>query len=313
MIKVEKLSSSNWKYFLELHKVSEVKSTNDKSFLEYYNKQNFLTKRLVKKFIRLLKYKNNYIGFFWYEPPLDVYINIWQMFILEEYIEFLNDDILNNFNNSILAYNYKKHSNLELALSKLGFKEINKINMMKLMLTNYDKTEETSYILKDIINNSNLIKIYNKLTDSKEKNISIDFKPFKEGKDEELRCKIQNSIFASKDREMLIPDDIYNDTMQEYYLKDFSLFVLVNNLAVGFVQIIFLEEMYMLVNFGIIPEFRGYGLSKLLLNKILLLCKKSNLKNINLKVRKDNCLAIDLYSWAGFKNEYEIILYERSK
>lgn len=52
-------------------------------------------------------------------------------------------------------------------------------------------------------------------------------------------------------------------------------------------------------HFGIIPEFQGIGLSKLLLDESLAFVKKQNMQ-VKLEVHKDNEIATHIYEEAGF-------------
>ena len=141
--------------------------------------------------------------------------------------------------------------------------------------------------------------------------LNISIRPYIDGEDEGIRCIIQNMIFQSKSREMLTVDDIFTDTFQDYYIKDMSYFICINDIPIGFGQIIFSEDIYTLVNFGIIPEFRGHKLSKVLLNEIILSCKEKGIKLITLKVDTKNEQAISLYSKAGFNKKYNVSSFNR--
>ncbi len=56
-----------------------------------------------------------------------------------------------------------------------------------------------------------------------------------------------------------------------------------------------------LLNFAVHPEYRGLGLGKLLLDRILRLAKKKGLKEVYLEVEHDNEIAKNLYRKMGFK------------
>ena len=53
-------------------------------------------------------------------------------------------------------------------------------------------------------------------------------------------------------------------------------------------------------HFGILPEYQGKGLSKLLLDESLAYAKKEGMQ-IKLEVHKDNEIALNIYKKAGFK------------
>lgn len=62
-------------------------------------------------------------------------------------------------------------------------------------------------------------------------------------------------------------------------------------------------------HFGILPEYQGRGLSKLLLSKSLAFAKKIG-KQIKLEVHQNNTIAKKLYSKAGFRylGDYEMYI-----
>lgn len=311
MIKYEKLSSANWNEFTRLHSLSISSHYYDRNFINYYNNQNFFTKAFLKKFVKLYKYNDKYIGYLWHEPQLDINIKVWSLYFEKSYTNKLSTKLLSNFDNSILQYEAVESKDIEQQLHNLGFK-ISKPTLMMDLATN---TYKTLYNNKNI--DLNTIKLrYSKITDVQNINdindINITTKPYVEGLDEGLRCIIQNKIFESSDREMLTADDIINDTMQEYYINGMSEFLLIDNLAVGFGQIIFSRDIYILVNFGIVPEFRGLGLGKLLLDSLISLCAKNNIDTLHLRVDNTNSIAMQLYTKTGFKKIFNISSYERT-
>ncbi len=56
-----------------------------------------------------------------------------------------------------------------------------------------------------------------------------------------------------------------------------------------------------LLNFAVHPSYRGMGLGKLLLDRIIRLAKMKNLKEVYLEVEHDNEIAKNLYKKMGFK------------
>ena len=118
----------------------------------------------------------------------------------------------------------------------------------------------------------------------KELKISIEKVVLK--KDEELRCKLQNSIFSASTRIPLEVEDIENDIEQDYYIEDLSLFIKINNIAIGYGQIIYNRDMYTVVNFGILKEFRNYGFGKILLNHLIETAKNMNIYDLYIRVEE---------------------------
>src|SRR3989344_2412276 len=79
-----------------------------------------------------------------------------------------------------------------------------------------------------------------------------------------------------------------------YVLKD-------NNKIIGYFAFRKIRRDCELDYIAIIHRYQGKGLAKLSLNKLILLCKKSNINKINLSVRNSNKKAINLYKKYGFK------------
>lgn len=305
MIKIERLSSHNWDQFVKLHKIMESKHIYDKNFIAYYNKQNFFTKSLSKKFVKLFKSDDEYIGYIWHEPPFDTNIKIWSLFIKYDYIDKINSKLLSQFDNSILSYDAIDSQQTNDILNKLGFTECITTYLMELNSENLNFSSIQDCKLKI---NHELIKKYNIKSDECE----IKFRKYIDGKDEEIRCNIQNQIFESKNRVPLTYHDIYSDTMQSYYIKNMSLFIQLDDKEIGFGQIIYSRSMHTIVNFGIIPDFRGYGLSKILLRELLILCNNNHITTVNLRVASNNKIAINLYLSQGFKEKYKISSWDRA-
>ncbi|WP_242846103.1 hypothetical protein [Clostridium novyi] len=116
-----------------------------------------------------------------------------------------NDNILNDYsyliNNLDLSYPTiytceKNHYNFDI-LNKIGFEKIHGIMEMS---QNLNSIKEM-YVPSD-----------------------IKFKKFIRGKDEAIRCFLQNTIFESKNRLPLTIKDIYYDEMQDYYCEDSAIF-----------------------------------------------------------------------------------------
>jgi ribosomal protein S18 acetylase RimI-like enzyme len=61
-------------------------------------------------------------------------------------------------------------------------------------------------------------------------------------------------------------------------------------------------------HFGILPEYQGIGLSKLLLDESLAFIKKNKMQ-VKLEVHKDNAAAIHIYEEAGFFHFEDYNLY----
>lgn len=287
MISLQKLTSQNMDDFKKVYAKSRVSENYDRDFFKLYKEQNFVVKFLFKRFLRLFVYNNNnIIGFMWYETPIDVNVRIWALYVDTKYMQLLTEGLLEQFNNNFLSYEAIDNNINSIILKKLGFKRVRPTVFMEL--------ETISY------NNYNYKSDYN-----------ITFRNFKIGEDERLRCNIQNDIFTDFTRTPLTIDDVYSDLNQDYYINDFAIFIEVNNITIGYGQIIFNRDMYTVVNFGIVSKYRGCGYGKLLLNKLINLSKEKDIKNLYIRVDENNVKARNLYEAAGFKEKNIISKWDR--
>lgn len=136
---------------------------------------------------------------------------------------------------------------------------------------------------------------------------NIMFKHFKEGEDEELRCKIQNSVFYDKNRIPLSISDISDEEYEDYYINNFGVFICTNDgQAIGYGQIIINKNAHTIVNLGILEAYRHQGYGELLIKYLIELCCKNSIKNVYIRVERDNVNALCLYKKIGFK-EYNPI------
>ena len=304
MVMLEKLTLNNMNTFKEIYYKNLKEISYNKDFFRCYDNQNFLFKFLYRKFIRLIKVKDQYIGYLWFDNTDGKYIKVWALYIDNNYSELINEFTLSYFNNNILSYEEIDNIQNSITLSKLGFKKINYTLLLKLDISNYIDIN-----LKDSILSKSKYKLEEKIKSNN--NFEFYIRKLQIGKDEILRCNIQNDIFAQWNRRPLSLDDIQADMSQDYFLEDLCFWGLVNNEYVGYGQIIFNRNMYTIVNFGIVSKYRGLGLSKLLLNEIIIAAKNYGIKDLYIRVDSDNVKAINLYRWIGFKETNKIVVWER--
>jgi hypothetical protein len=89
-------------------------------------------------------------------------------------------------------------------------------------------------------------------------------------KEEPIRVMLQNEIFGElKGRIDLTLGEVYEEERKNSFLKDMCFILSVNESQAGYGQIIFMEDMYYLVNFGIIPEYRSKGYGNYFLSQII--------------------------------------------
>ena len=135
------------------------------------------------------------------------------------------------------------------------------------------------------------------------------FKHFKEGEDEELRCKIQNSVFYDENRIPLSISDISDEEYEDYYINDLGVFICKNDgQAIGYGQIILNNNEHTIVNLGVLKTYRHQGYGESLIKYLIELCYKNSIKNVFIKVERENINALSLYKKIGFK-EYNPFVF----
>jgi len=279
MVFMEKLTLFNINYLKKLYNKSENAYICDKSFFDIYNKESFIIKYIIRKQIKLFKVGNEYVGYIWYESPSDEgFSNIYAIYLEDKYIKLLNSNILSYLNIDTFKYDMLATSKAVYIMKKLNFNVNSKNILMKMQATTFNINFNKNKIM---------------------------FKHFKEEQDEDLRCKIQNSVFNDKNRIPLSVGDIRCEEDEEYYIKNFSVFICnENGQATGYGQIICNKGFYTIVNLGILHEYRKQGYGEMLVKYLVELCHKQSIKNVYIRVDKNNLKALSLYSKIGFK-EYE--------
>lgn len=141
-----------------------------------------------------------------------------------------------------------------------------------------------------------------------DKNEDVFFRHFIEGEDEELRCKIQNSVFYDKNRIPLCTSDITDEEDEYYYINNFGVFICKNDgQAMGYGQVIYSNGEYTIVNLGILKSYRQRGYGELLLKYLIELCHNNSIKYVYIKVERKNVNALSLYKKIGFKEDNPIV------
>jgi GNAT superfamily N-acetyltransferase len=141
-------------------------------------------------------------------------------------------------------------------------------------------------------------------------NEELEFELMQKGRDEKKRCEIQNKIFQDNNRIPLTLEDIFFDEIQDYYFEKGAVFLKKNDRYIGYGQFIIEKGMPVIVNFGIIKEFRGRGYSRYFLIYILNLIHFNGFNKIIIKVKNSNYIALNLYKSVGFKVKREQCLLE---
>lgn len=279
MYVLERINKKNFKYLQDLNSKSKDINKLNEDILMEINGDRFIRKFKLSSKLRIISCKGKYVGFIWFEKSKYEY-NVYN--IKSIYAE--GDNLINVYNKllSIIpdSYSVIYYSSIDThiynnVLEALKFKRLSGTCEMKI----------------------NLKKI-NIKSDKLEK---LNFKIFKSNRDEALRCKLQNSIFYNSNRTPLTVEDIKYDLTQKYFIKNGGVFLYYKDEPIGYGQIVYDKRVYYIVNFGIIPSFRGNGYSKVLLYKLCSLAQSFNAEELYLKVDVNNKVAIDLYKNLGFE------------
>lgn len=311
MVSLVRLSSSNLDEFKKLYEENFQRETYDKDFFEYYYNQSFIPKIFLKKFVKLFMYNGEFIGYIWYEIPIDSQIKVFSLYVEDNYIDIITNDILKRFNEKYLVYESIENRNSNKLLSNLGFRKARPSIIMNLKLNEYNKTNEITNLKSTLKYDMKILNLLNIYSNEKYDDILISFQKVDIKNDALLRCEIQNNVFKNIDRVPIEVEDIENDFKQDYYIEDLAIFMKINNVVVAYGQIIYIRKMYTVVNFGVVDIFRGKGLGKLLLDNLISKAREKNISELALGVDKDNVNAISLYKWIGFNNRYDIARWER--
>jgi len=287
MVFLEKLSLFNVNQLRKLYNKNEDAYICDKSFFDIYDEESFFIKYAIRKQIKLFKINNEYIGYIWYEYPSDQgFSNIYSIYLKDEYIDLLNSKLLSLFNIKSFRFDMIDNSKASSIMKKLNFDVNSKNILMK---------KKTSNLYRD-----NLGK-------------RIFFKHFKEGRDEALRCKIQNSVFNEKNRIPLTVEDVYREEEEDYYIRNYGVFICnEDGLAIGYGQVIFNKGLYTIVNLGILSEYRHQGHGEALVNYLVGFCFKNSIKNVYIRVEKNNYQALNLYKKIGFKEYQSFVTWSKN-
>lgn len=274
MVHYEKLSNKNFSSLESLVNEFFLINKYRLNIISIYNGLNFFKKLLYKNKIIMILVDSKYVGYVYFERfSIDtIFIN--DLYIKDEFLEIVNLNSIKIFKDKVLFY-----QTFEDNLTK------------KILINNKFTKSETTMLLKYDLNTKIKIK--------HDKNIS--FRQFRIDKDEKLRCEIQNDIFNYNGREPINIRDIMYEEKQDYYRSDRCVFILLDNKEIGYAQIIYNKGMYMLVNFGILEEYRGLGYGEILLEYMINLAYDIKLSQLYIRVNDSNYKALNLYKKIGFK------------
>jgi GNAT superfamily N-acetyltransferase len=137
---------------------------------------------------------------------------------------------------------------------------------------------------------------------------SIGIRNMKIKSDENIRVQLQNSIFSHvKNRKNITVQEVLAEEDCSDFLEDMCFIFEVAGCPAGYGQILLTGEDFYLVNFGIIPEYRGKNYGHYFLIKIIEKCLANGISDLNLTVDNTNLSAINLYKRVGFKEVHNSI------
>ena len=140
--------------------------------------------------------------------------------------------------------------------------------------------------------------------------LDFTFEKLEKGKNENIRCELQNDAFFSNKRTPLRTRDVRYEMGRKCYIPELSYFIKQNNEYVGYGQILLLDKKYTISNFCVKPNFQGHGVGKILLKFLLFKAKIYGVKEIYIKVKSDNLTACKLYTNTGFETFEKTSFYE---
>ncbi|MGH4119890.1 GNAT family N-acetyltransferase [Clostridium sp.] len=287
MDKLINLTLKNINNFREMNKHNTKFSLSNKDFFVEYDSSNIFRKIFLRKNVSLLVEENTYIGYIWFERHNKNYssinsINVVRENNLKHYKALINPLM----DNSLITYESEDNeTNMEI-LSRLGFKrDKGFVELEKKCTEQYNITEPNN----------------------------ISFAIVEKDKDEKARCLLQNEIFKNNDRIPINIEDIYYDEAQDYYFQNGAIFIELDNIPIGYGQIIVEDNMAILVNFGILEKFRKGGYGKLFLNYLINIVIDNNFSSVSLKVDSNNESALKLYHAEGFNTKRTLYTWQRTK
>lgn len=287
MFIIVSLNKKNIYDFKRLNDKRRIFNRLNEEFFTLYEQCNFVDKYALRKQVKLLKYKNDFIGYIW-SVKEDNATSLIRSMMITEYSDPLKgyNSLLNTLNcTGDALYTCQSNCGNTDLLSALGFKIIEGTIEMCLdveKLTPFPISENTS------------------------------FERLKRGEQEELRCKIQNKIFENDDRIPLSVEDIYFDEDQSYYLEEGAIFIKDGSSYVGYGQIVIDNKNAYIVNFGILKNYRGNGYGKCLIKYLVTLIKSFGFNEVYIKVDSKNNNALKLYEAMGFRLCAEYYKWKRN-
>ena len=232
------LTLKNIDNFRRINQFNNNFSLANKDFFEQYDNSNIIEKLFLRKSVYLLIEENTYIGYIWFERHNKHHSSINSINVIEK------DDLI---------YHYRTLINPLISNSLITYEcEDNEVNIDILNKLGFKRTKGFMEMEKECVQHLNIIVPEN-----------ITFSTVEKDKDEKTRCLLQNEIFKNDDRIPINIKDIYYDEVQEYYFDKGAILMELNSRPIGYGQIIVEDNLAIIVNFGIIEEYRNEGYGKI--------------------------------------------------
>lgn len=286
MYKSINLTLKNIDSFRRISKINTNFSLSNKDFFEQYDNSNIIQKLFLRKTVNLLLQENNYIGYMWFEKHTKYHSSINSINVIEDnnLFDCYKTLISSLVSNRLITYECEDNGiNIDI-LNKLGFNRSKGVMELEIECKEYFNTFVPSNITFSIV---------------------------KKDKDEKERCLLQNEIFKNDDRIPINIEDIYYDEAQEYYFNEGAIFIELDNIPVGYGQVIVEDKVAIIVNFGIVEKYRKEGYGKILLRYLLNIAMDNDFSKVSLKVDSNNVFALKLYISVGFNIKKEVYTWRK--
>lgn len=287
MYKLISLTLKNINKFREINQFNTNFSMSNKDFFEQYDNSNIFQKLFLRKSVSLLLGENDYIGYIWFEKHNKYHSSINSINVIENNnLVCCYKTLISQLEGNILVTYECEDNDVNIdILSKLGFKRTKGFMELEKNCTEYLDT----FIPKNIT-----------------------FSIVEKDKDEKARCSLQNEIFKNDDRIPINIEDIYYDEEQEYYLDKGAIFIELDNMPIGYGQIIVEDKAAIIVNFGIIEKYRKEGYGKVFLSYLLNTAMDNDFSKVSLRVDSNNVAALKLYLSLGFNIKREFYTWQKN-
>ncbi len=287
MMRLKGIRKRQLNLLMELEsKIFQFNKLNEDLFLDYYE-CSFIDKLLLKMNVKFIYDHNFFCGYLWVSSLDKATYFVRSFYITEEYRKKFNkevfNDLLDRYGVSSLIYTTSGEEKIVEFMNKLDFLP-------------YNKSIELWYN----------VKTFNYIF---EENIE----GFIENHHESIRCDIQNKVFHNENRTPLTLKDIYIEEEQDYYIYGGGVFVKEGDKYIGYGQIIKENSMGIIVNVGVLKEYREKSYGKTLIKALLAKGKSLGFEKIKIKTSLDNHIALNLYKSLGFKEEGEIIMWNYNR